>query len=142
MRLIKYDNLRDNSLSEFDRLFNRATSGATEWPSLFERALAGSESRAMRADIYDDADNYYVVAELPGVDRSDVKIELENAVLTISGERKLKNGGGEQSTRFTRSITVSDEVAGEKVKAKLENGLLTITLPKSEARKPRNIAVK
>jgi HSP20 family protein len=142
MRLIKYDNLWDNSLSEFDCWFDRATSGTTRWPSLFERAPEGSDVRTVRADIYDDADNYYIVAELPGGARSEVKIELENAILTISGERKVKNGDNKQSTRFSRSLTVSDEVDADKVKAKLENGLLNITLPKSEARKPRNIAVK
>lgn len=138
MRLIKYDNLYNDALSELDRFFDRTFGSFPAHPGLLTR----EESRGFRVDLNHDADNYYVAAELPGVDKKDVNIELENAVLTISGERKIGGDEGAESTvRFSRSITVGDDVNPDKVKAKLENGILTVTLPKREERKPRMISV-
>lgn len=138
MRLIKYDNRYNDALSELDRFFDRTFGSFPVFPGM----LTQDDPRGFRVDLNHDADNYYVLAELPGVDKKDVNIELENAVLTISGERK--SGGedaGESTFRFSRSITVGDDVIADKVKAKLDNGILTVTLPKREERKPRMISV-
>ncbi|MCC5807954.1 MAG: Hsp20/alpha crystallin family protein [Opitutales bacterium] len=138
MRLIKYDNLYNDTLSELDRFFDRTFGSFPAFPGMLTR----EDARGFRVDLNHDADNYYVLAELPGVDKKDVNIELENAVLTISGERKSGGeAGGESTFRFSRFITVGDDVVADKVKAKLENGILTVTLPKREERKPRMISV-
>ncbi len=138
MRLIKYDNLYNDALSELDRFFDRTFGSFPAFPGMMTR----EDPRGFRVDLNQDADNYYVLAELPGVDKKDVSIELENAVLTISGERKARGeDGAESAIRFSRSITVGDDVLAVKVKAKLDNGILTVTLPKREERKPRMISV-
>jgi HSP20 family protein len=82
------------------------------------------------------------VAELPGFDRKDVSVELENEVLTITATRKPADKEGEgREESFSRSITVDKSVLADKVTAKLENGLLRVTLPKTEERRPKLIKV-
>ena len=69
------------------------------------------------------------------------KLELDNAVLTLSGDRKTKSGESEESASFTRSISVADDIRSDKVKGSFEDGVLTVTLPKSEERKARAISI-
>lgn len=140
MHLIKYDNFWNDPIAEMDRWFDRAL-GAGRVPGLFDQAFENA-ARSFRVDVYDDGANaYQVVAELPGVAKEDVDIQLENAVLTITATRKSKDGEQEQSTKYSRTLTISDDVQTDKVSAKLEDGLLQVTLPKAEARKPKSITV-
>lgn len=138
MHLIKYDNFWNDPFAEMDRFFDRAL-GNNRFAGLFD---APSAARSFRVDVYDDGqDNYQVVAELPGVDKKDVDIQLENAVLTITAKRKVKQGDQEQTAQFSRTLTISDDIDPDKVSAKLEDGVLHVTLPKAEARKPKAITV-
>ena len=135
MNLIKYDDFFNDPIAEMDRFLN-STFGARV-PSAFRPDAA----QAFRMDVYDDDANYYLIAELPGVSKEQVDLQLENAVLTIRAERTDKDGDQEHTQRFQRTVTVSDDIDAEKVSAKLEDGLLRVTLPKSESRKPRAITV-
>jgi HSP20 family protein len=102
-------------------------------------------------DVREDADHFYVQAELPGFRKEDVDITLENQTLTISAERKEeqdeKGPKGElllherRYNRFLRSFTLPPTVDEQTVNAKLDNGVLTITLNKREETKPRKISV-
>lgn len=138
MRLIKYDNRSVNPFAELDRLFSEALWGGNRygWERIFEPATG-----SLRVNLYHDDDALYVTAELPGVSKKDVSIQLENAVLTIRGERKMKEGKAESSVAFERAITVGEDINADKIKAKLEEGILTVTLPKAEHRKPKAITV-
>ncbi|HOO92454.1 MAG TPA: Hsp20/alpha crystallin family protein [Opitutales bacterium] len=138
MRLIKYDNRSVNPFAELDRLFSEALLGGNRygWERMFEPATG-----SLRVNLYHDDDALYVTAELPGVSKKDVSIQLENAVLTIRGERKMKEGKAESSVAFERAITVGEDINADKIKAKLEEGILTISLPKAEHRKPKAITV-
>lgn len=138
MRLIKYDNRSVNPFAELDRLFSEALWGGNRygWERMFEPATG-----SLRVNLNHDDDALYVTAELPGVSKKDVSIQLENAVLTIRGERKMKEGKAESSVAFERAITVGDDINADKIKAKLEEGILTVTLPKAEHRKPKAITV-
>lgn len=138
MRLIKYDNRSVNPFAELDRLFSEALWGGNRygWERMFEPATG-----SLRVNLYHDDDALYVTAELPGVSKKDVSIQLENAVLTIRGEGKMKEGKAESSVAFERAITVGDDINADKIKAKLEEGILTVTLPKAEHRKPKAITV-
>ncbi len=136
MTLIKYDNYYNDPFSELDRWFDQAFGPANRL-SQYE-PLA---SRQFRLDVYSDDDHHYVVAELPGFKKSDISIDLHNAVLTVRAERKDEVNGKEHTYRFQRSVTVGDDVNADKTKAKLEDGILTVTLPKAENRKPRAITV-
>ena len=101
-------------------------------------------------DVAEDENQSVVVAELPGVKKEEVKITFENNVLTISGERKpyeipeharvLLN---EMRVRdFSRSVTFEHDVDAERISAILENGVLTVALPKAETARARVIEVK
>lgn len=141
MKLIKRDNFWNDPFAEFDRWIDRAFTGNPGWAGLLG-ADPFSAARNFRLDIHDDADNYYVVAELPGVERKDVDVQIENAVLTISAKRKQGEDESAAEVSFSRSVTISDDIDAGRVTAKLEDGLLRVTLPKAEARKPKAITVE
>jgi HSP20 family protein len=100
-------------------------------------------------DVFEDKENLKIVAELPGLKPEDVKITLESSTLTLRGEKKQV---AEEKTErvhryersygsFERSFSLPNTVEADKVAASFENGVLTITLPKAEKAKPREIAV-
>jgi HSP20 family protein len=101
-------------------------------------------------DLYQNNDNVVAVVELPGLRKEDIEISLQDGTLTIAGERKSQSGGenGESATRterfsgkFRRSVTVPTRVDPNKVNATYKDGILTITLPKAEEAKPKQIKV-
>ncbi|MGH8337546.1 MAG: Hsp20/alpha crystallin family protein, partial [Gammaproteobacteria bacterium] len=90
---------------------------------------------------YEDADNYHVKVELPGVRKEDISVELENSVLSISAKQAQKGQDGEARAEYNRSLAVPEGIDPAKVGAHYENGVLTVTFPKPEGRKPRQINV-
>jgi len=102
-----------------------------------------------RLDVFEDKENLYVKAELPGMKREDIELSLHDGTLSLSGERKseTKTEGTEQYQaerffgRFQRTITLPAPIATDKVKADYKDGILTVTLPKTEEAKPRKIEV-
>ncbi len=100
-------------------------------------------------DITEDDDEYVIKAELPEVNKEDVRVTLENGMLTLSGERRFekeeKNKKYHRIERsygsFTRRIGLPDDADAAKVGAEFKDGLLRIRLPKSEAKKPKQIEV-
>ena len=118
----------------------------TEIDRLFQNSLGdlagGAAARRVPVDLYEDKDNTYVRAELPGVARPDINIELVDGYLNISATRKTKTGEREESASLTRSVSVPDAaVQADKISAAYENGVLTVTLPKREEAKPRKVTV-
>ena len=128
---------------EFDTLLNRFFGG--------READGGSAYLApYGVDVREDADHIYVEAELPGFTKDDVDITLENQTLTITAERnqdsKQQQKGGyllreRRYNRFQRSFNLPPTVDEQTVNAKLDGGVLTITLNKREETKPRKISV-
>ena len=114
---------------------------------LFETAISSFAAPAFDnhfpVDLYEDKDNTYVRAELPGVNRSDINVEMVNGYLTISATRKslAGEGKGEETFSFSRSVSIPENVQSDKVSATCENGVLTVTLPKQEEAKPKKIAI-
>ena len=111
-----------------------------EISSLFASALTGLPSDATRSvpvSVHEDKDNLQISAELPGVNRADINIELLDDTLSLTATRKQ----GEQTVSFARSFTLPYAVQADKVTAAYENGILQLTLPKAEAVKPRKIAL-
>lgn len=112
---------------------------------LFEAALGetvGANAARFPVDLYEDNNATYVRAELPGVNRDQIGVELVDGVLQITAKRSVKSGDGEESFELSRAITVPDNaVQSDKISAAYENGVLTVTLPKREEAKPRRISV-
>jgi HSP20 family protein len=136
--------------------FNQLTSLRDEINDLFESTFTngnGSDvfnSWAPALDVYEDNDNLIVRAEVPGMKKDDINISLHDNVLTVSGERRNeKKYEGSQTSReerffgrFTRSVALQKQVDSNRVKAAYRDGILTITLPKAEEAKPRQITVQ
>ncbi len=117
--------------AEIDRLFNTA----------FE-TVSPVFGNAFPVDLYEDKDNAYVRAELPGVTRDAIDIDLVDNTLTIKATRKRGEGEDAETATFDRAITVPEDVQTDNVSAAYENGVLTVTLPKKEEAKPRKISVQ
>lgn len=131
----------------FGRLFNLRD----DLDRLFEGSF-GELARGWNpvVDIFEDADNVIVKAELPGMKKEDIDVSLHDGVLSISGERKeeheIKDAQTHRSERFVgsfqRSVTLSSPVKNDQVKAEYKDGILTVTLPKAEEAKRKQIEVK
>lgn len=88
-------------------------------------------------EVSEDENRYMVSADLPGVKKEDIKIEMNENVLTISGERKKEN----KTASFKRSFSVPNTVDFEKIEANHEDGVLSISLPKAPLAKARTIEI-
>ena len=100
-------------------------------------------------DIYEDEGSYVITAEVPGVEKKDIGIDVKDRVLTLHGERTADSGVSEDSFyrrerchgRFERIFTLPLDVDPDKIDAAFKDGVLTITIPKPEERKPKMITV-
>lgn len=123
--------------------FNRA------WPEL-GRFLGGDDSYAPSMDVRETPDAFIVEADIPGMNKEDVTIEVSDNVVTVKGERRSDREEKKDNYHFTerrfgsfrRSVAIPGGFSNDKVSAKFENGVLTITLPKQEEKKPRKIDVR
>ena len=137
--------------------FGRLTDLRDEIDRLFEAPLAeyGRTSPLFSGwgpalDVYEDKDHVYVRAELPGMKKEDIDLSLHNGSLSISGERRAEEKNNDSEVyrserffgRFQRTVTLPSAVAVDQVKAQYRDGILTVTLPKSEEAKPKQIEVK
>jgi HSP20 family protein len=123
---------------------------------MFEPGYFSDETRSLlgnwmpAVDVIEEKDAIRLVAELPGMTPDDVKISLENNVLTIQGEKKpveiMKDEKAHRFERvygkFERSFTLPTTIDPQKIVARYEAGVLSVMLPKVEAAKPRQISVK
>ena len=145
MSMVKYDPFRElRSLQdEMTRLFSGVV------PASYGREEMTHGAWAPSVDIYEDKDRLILEAELPGMNREDFEISVENNVITLSGERKLeKKTEGDNYHRversygtFTRSFTLPQTVTADGATADFENGVLKVSLPKREETKARKIEI-
>jgi HSP20 family protein len=139
--IVRWEPLREmNSLqSEMNRLFNTA----------FDRPSAGTRQWLPAMDLHETDEHFVLRADLPGLAEEDVSIELEDNVLTLSGERKPdeeERGDGFHRVErafgaFSRSLTLPQGIDPESVSAGFARGVLEVRIPKPEQRKPRKISI-
>ena len=152
MSLIRYQTPESVAWPALGRLSNLRD----ELDSLFELpflANFGNQSQlfsgwAPALDLYQSNDNVVAVVELPGMQKEDIEISLQEGALTISGERKQEMPEEEKAERseryvgkFRRSISLPARVDASKVSATYKDGVLTVTLPKAEEAKPKKVQV-
>lgn len=136
--------------AELQRLNQVLDAAFTGWPFTGDAGAMITSAWVPPTDVFEDAEGLKIVAELPGLAPSEVKLTVENHTLTIRGEKKQV--AEEQSARvhryersygsFERSFTLPSTVDVDRVEAKFEHGVLRISLPKAERAKPRAIEVK
>ncbi|MFY9727239.1 MAG: Hsp20/alpha crystallin family protein [Bryobacteraceae bacterium] len=137
MSLTHFDPLANIRLFEdaFTRLFNEPQTNRPWTPAV---------------DIYETENDLVVKADLPDVDLKDIDVRVENQTLTIAGERKFEKEDSAKGYHriersygsFTRSFAVPNSFDTDKISASFKNGVLSVSLPKKEAAKPRQIKVE
>lgn len=148
MKLTKWDPFRDVE-DMFDR-YVRSMNLPMRWRGGADRFLPDTGEWSPRVDIAETDNNYQITAEIPGIKREDIKISIEEGVLTLRGERKEeKEEKGRKFHRmerfygtFSRSFALPQNVDENHVEANFHDGLLTLQIPKMEAEKPKSIEVK
>ena len=145
MALVRWEPVRElNSLqSEMNRLFN----------TFFDTPTTSGNGGARRwipsMDLVETESHYVLRADLPGLGEDDVSIELEDTVLTVSGERKSEHEDKKEGFyrversfgQFRRSLTLPDGVDADGITAAFDKGVLEVRIPKPEERKPRRVAI-
>jgi HSP20 family protein len=146
MALIRWEPVRElNTLqSEMNRLFN----------TLFDAPPQNGGSTALRRwlppmDLVETEEDFVLRADLPGLSEQDVNVELEDNVLTISGERESEHEERKEgyyrveraTGTFSRSLTLPEGVEAGAIKASFDKGVLEVRIPKPEERKPRKVAI-
>jgi HSP20 family protein len=143
--IVRWEPLRELSSlqTEMNRLFN----------TVFDAPTGGNGGQARRwvpaMDLLETDEHFVLRADLPGMRREDVAIELEDNVLTVSGERKAEHEDRQEGYyrlerafgSFSRSLTLPKGVDAEAVTATFDSGVLELRIPKPEERKPRKIAI-
>ena len=140
MALVRWDPFRDLTAlqTEVNRLFSRASGDVTD-----------RQSWTPAVDVVETEDAIVLKAELAGMDPADINIEVQDNVLTVSGERRFQEEVKEDKYyrierrygSFSRSLALPPTADETKVEAKYDNGLLQITVPKAEIAKPKKITV-
>jgi len=100
-------------------------------------------------DLYEKDDHYMITAELPGVSKDDIKIDLKDRLLTLSGERNAENEVKEENYyrrersygKFQRAFTLPADVDSDKIKAEFKDGVLKVEVPKPEEKKAKQVTV-
>jgi HSP20 family protein len=146
MELVRWNPLKEMSLlhNHFSRFFS---------DPFIPAEMAGDEgSRNVwhpAVDIFEKDGKMVIKAELPGMDKKDISLDIQNGVLTLRGERRYDNEVKEENFyrkemshgTFVRSFTLPADVEAERITAEFKDGILTVEVPAPETRKPKQITV-
>lgn len=134
--------------------WNRTINPLFRFQDEFDRLLNGTGTKesgwAPALEVVEEKNNYLVRLEVPGLSKEDAKITFEDGVLKIAGERKQEKSTDEHEYhineryygRFERSVHFPGPVLADQIAARCKDGVLTVTLPKTEEAKPREIEIK
>ena len=139
---------RDEFLTPFDRIFD--TLMDQTFPTFKEETgVSFNQGAYPKVNVYEYDDKIGIVAEIPGLDKKNVSVEVEDQVLTISGDKHgFEDDGGKCITRelkqssFKRSFNLGEHLDGDDVSASFKDGMLSISVPKIEPELPKKHSVK
>jgi len=142
MTLVKWNPTR-SLMTDFDRIFDSMFSPG--WPR-----LSAGQSWMLAVDVNETEKEFFLSADMPGLDKNDVSVDIHDGVITIKGERAIDNEKSTDGYRirerqlgsFNRSFRLPDNVNEDKVAAKFKNGVLTVTLPKNKEILPEGRQIK
>lgn len=140
----------DQMYNTMDLLRSRMNRLFTDYNRFYEEDSGWRATDGIpRTNLYDNGNQLEIKAEVPGMEKDDLSIKIQGNYLELSGTRKSDTPEGykvhrieREATSFTRSFTLPSEVDVEKVNASLKNGILSLTLPKAEAAKPKQVSIK
>jgi len=152
MAIIKYDPTEERSLWRpwgLDKNIRQMFDQFLDFPKDWEFPMKGGELFPM-VDISETPQEYSIRAEIPGMKKEDTKISIHNNVLTISGEKKSEAKHEDKKYHrvesyygsFQRSFVLPDSIKADKVAAAFKDGILTVTVPKSEAAKEKSVDIR
>lgn len=139
-----------NPFQEFENLLSRYNKSANSSGTQLSNDLSFADW-APSCDIEEEEDRYVIKADLPGVDKKDIDVKLENGVISIRGEKQTEKETGKGTKRhrterfhgsFARSFSLPDAVKDERVEANYKDGVLSLVIPKAEEAKPKSIDIK
>ena len=139
---------RDEFLTPFDKIFDELMN--KQFPSFQEEVgVSFNKGAYPKVNVYEYDDKIGIVAEIPGLDKKNVTVDVEDGILTISGDKHgFDTDGGKCITRelkqssFKRSFNLGDHLDGDSVSAKFKDGMLSISVPKKEPEQPKKRFVK
>ena len=139
---------RDEFLTPFDRVFDELVNKT--FPTFQEETgVSFNKGAYPKVNVYEYDDKIGIVAEIPGLDKKNVTVEVEDQVLTISGDKHgFDDSGGKCITRelkqssFKRSFNLGDHLDGDDVSAQFKDGMLSISIPKKEPEQPKKHSIK
>ena len=139
---------RDEFLTPFDKIFDQLIDKS--FPNFKEETgVSFNQGAYPKVNVYEYDDKIGIVAEIPGLDKKNVNVDVEDSVLTISGDKHgFDSDGGKCITRelkqsaFKRSFNLGEHLDGDNVSAKFKDGMLSISVPKIEPELPKKHSVK
>ena len=139
---------RDEFLTPFDKIFDQLM--LKQFPNFQEEVgVSFNQGAYPKVNVYEYDDKIGIVAEIPGLDKKNVSVDVEDSILTISGDKHgLDDSGGKCITRelkqssFKRSFNLGEHLDGDDVSAEFKDGMLSISIPKIEPEKPKKTFVK
>ena len=146
MNLVKWNPWRE--METFSDHVNRLFGGSFS-PTVWVSEESGLRDWRPVVDIFDHGEKVVIKAELPGVDKKDIHVDVKDGILTLRGERSYENELKEENYhrkerafgKFHRSFALPDGLNPDKIDADYKDGVLKIEIPKPEEKKPRKIAV-
>ena len=139
---------RDEFLTPFDKIFDQLMDKT--FPTFQEEVgVSFNKGAYPKVNVYEYDDKVGIVAEIPGLDKKNVTVDVEDGILTISGDKHgFDTDGGKCITRelkqssFKRSFTLGEHLSGDDISAKFKDGMLSISIPKVTPEKPKKKFVK
>ena len=139
---------RDEFLTPFDKIFDQLM--AKQFPTFQDEVgVSFNQGAYPKVNVYEYDDKISIVAEIPGLDKKNVSVDVEDSILTISGDKHgFDTDGGKCISRelkqssFKRSFNLGEHLDGENVGATFKDGMLSISIPKKEPEKPKKKFVK
>jgi len=139
---------RDEFLTPFDKIFDELMN--KQFPAFQEEVgVSFNKGSYPKVNVYEHDDRIGIIAEIPGLDKENVSVEVEEKVLTISGDKHgVEDEGAKCITRelkhssFKRSFNLGDHLDGDNVSATFKDGMLSISVPKTEPELPKKNVVK
>ena len=139
---------RDEFLTPFDKIFDELMTKT--FPTFQEEVgVSFNQGAYPKVNVYEYDDKIGIVAEIPGLDKKNVTVDVEEDVLIISGDKHgFDSDGGKCITRelkqsaFTRSFNLGEYLDGSNVSAKFKDGMLSISIPKKEPEQPKKHSIK